>query len=86
MNCPISGFTSYPTAQAAWNVIRLLTSKRALMTHKQPGKPGGFAYRCSHCHQWHITSQKNRDHNQSAWSRRRLTRMEPVIREREMWT
>ena len=40
MNCPISGFTSYPTAQAAWNVIRLLTGKRALLTHKQPGKSG----------------------------------------------
>jgi hypothetical protein len=79
MNCPISGFTSYPTAQAAWNVIRLLTSKRALLTHKQPGKPGGFAYRCAHCHQWHITSQQSR-HRPADWLQRRTARMERELR------
>lgn len=75
MNCPISGFTSYPTAQAAWNVIRLLTGKPALLTHKQPGKLGGFAYRCDYCHQWHITSRQNR-HRPADWRQRRMARME----------
>lgn len=79
MNCPISGFTSYPTAQAAWNVIRLLTGKRALLIHKQPGKSGGFAYRCAHRHQWHITCQQSR-HRPADWPRRRRALIEREAR------
>lgn len=79
--CPQSGKQCHPTAASAWRVIQLRTSKLALFHHKQRMPPGGFAYRCVHCHQWHITSQQKTD-----WPRRRLARMEPAIREREART
>ena len=53
--CPHNGTPSYPTPHAAWRVIQLRTGQRALVSHKQRGKPGGYAYRCKHCQQWHIT-------------------------------
>lgn len=54
------GKQSYPTAYAAWRVIRCRLDKRStLASHKKPGKRG-YAYHCHQCHQWHITSQPNR--------------------------
>ena len=58
--CP-TGKQSYPTANAAWRVIRFLTSKTALHTHKHNGKSGGHAYRCQDCGQWHMTSHRRRE-------------------------
>ena len=77
--CPISGKQSYPTPRAAWTVIRLRAGTRSLVSHKQRGKSGGFAYRCAHCHQWHITSQQSR-HRPADWPQRRTARMERELR------
>ena len=52
--CP-TGKQSYPSPNAVWNVINYLSSKSALRTHKQTGKPGGHAYPCPHCGNWHMT-------------------------------
>jgi hypothetical protein len=80
--CPQSGKQCHPTAASAWRVIQLRASKLTLLQHKQRMPPGGCAYRCDHCHQWHLTRQQHR-HGPSDWLRRRLARMEPVLRERE---
>ena len=58
--CP-TGKQPYPSVNAAWRVIQLLTHKTALHTHKRHGKAGGYAYRCQECGQWHMTSQHHRE-------------------------
>ena len=77
--CPQSGKQSYPTAPAAWRIIRLRTGKPTLLHHKQRMPAGGFAYRCDDCHQWLITSQQSR-HRPADWPRRRLALIERELR------
>lgn len=69
--CPQFGKYSYPTATAAWRVIQLRTHQRTQQRHRDRMPPGGLAYRCDHCHPWHITSQQKPD-----GLRLRLARME----------
>lgn len=77
--CPRSGKQSYPTAPAAWHIIRLRTGKLTLLQHKQRMLAGGFACRCVHCHQWHITRQQGR-HRPPDWLRRRRDLIERETR------
>lgn len=59
-SCP-TGKQCYPNPTAAWRVIKLLTSKSTLRSHKQISKSGGHAYRCEQCHQWHMTTIRRRE-------------------------
>ena len=56
----VSGKQSYPAPGLARTVIRPRTDTRALVSHKPRGNPGGFTYRCAHCHPWPITRRQSR--------------------------
>jgi len=56
MTCP-TGKQGYPTTNAAWRVIRVMSRQSARYTHAR-GNEGGYAYSCDHCGQWHITSAR----------------------------
>lgn len=72
---PVSGKQSYPTPGIAWTVIPLRAGTRFLVSHKPRGNPGGFAYRCAHCHPWPITRRQSR-HRPAEGPQRRRVRME----------
>ena len=73
--CPQSGKQSYPTAPAAWRIIRLRASQLTRSPHPQRMPAGGFAYRCDDCPPWPITRQQSR-HQPADWPRCRLTLIE----------
>ena len=50
------GKVSYPHPVTAWRAIHALSSKTALLHHKQLYKRC-TAYPCAQCHHWHITRQ-----------------------------
>ena len=58
MNECKTGKRSYPDAHSAWKVLNMLTSGAAKRSHKVPAKPGGHAYQCQHCGQFHFTSSR----------------------------
>lgn len=77
--CPVSGKQSYPTPGITWTIILLRAGTRSLASHKPRGKPGGFAYRCAHCHPWHITRRQS-PHQPADRPPRRLARIERETR------
>lgn len=74
--CPQSGKQSYPTADAAWRVLRRQASQRWLHTHKSNGLTG-CAYRCEYCHQWHISRQQHPSHHRRALAPRAAMERRP---------
>lgn len=69
--CP-TGKQSYPSPNAAWNVINYLSSKAALRSHKNTGKAGGHAYQCRHCGNWHMTQAIPTRYRESIKAKRRI--------------
>ena len=64
------GKVPYPNPVTAWRAIRALTSKTALLHHKQLHKRC-TTYPCAQCHHWHLTKQ-NHDRS-AAWRQRWAT-------------
>lgn len=74
--CPQSGKQSYPTADAAWRILRRQASQRWLHTHKSNGLTG-CAYRCEYCHQWHTSRQQRPSHHRRALAPRAAMERRP---------
>ena len=56
-----SGKIAYPSAQDAWRIIEMMDSRRWRRTHKRPATPGGTAYQCPFCGNWHLTHPPKND-------------------------
>lgn len=60
---PISQKRCYPSAIAAWRLLRIRLNPCWRKSHKRTGQAGS-AYKCPHCHQWYTTHHFKHERSQ----------------------